>query len=100
HSLAGEVDVVPPIGRVERRSVEAVEPRYRWRLRDRELPAGGQEDIGLVGAGARLEQPLAPFLVPTRPLDLRAGADSVEHFIAPGNVLEVRLDLRLGRVAA
>ena len=64
HPLAGEVDVVAPLRRVERRALEAVEPRDRRHGRDRQLAAGREQDVGLVLARARLQDPLAALAVP------------------------------------
>ena len=57
--LPVERHVVAPLGGVEGRAVEAVEPRQRRHRRHRELPAGGEENVGLVVSGARREPPLA-----------------------------------------
>src|SRR5207244_11924179 len=85
---------------VERRAVKAVEPGDRRDAGDRQLPAGGHEYVGLVSAGACVERPFAVVAVPARPGDLGVRVDPVEHAVLTSDVLEVGLDLRLGRVAA
>ena len=45
-----------PAGGVEARAREVVEPGDRRDRRHRELAAGGEQDVGLVRAGARLER--------------------------------------------
>ena len=100
HALAGELHVVAPLGGVEGRPLEAVEPRQRRDLGHGQLAAGGEEHVGLVAAGARLEQPAIPLLVPVRPLHLRAGAHALQHPVTLRDLLEVGLDLRPRRIAA
>ena len=99
-ALAGEVDVVAPLGGVEGRALKVLQPRDRRHLRHRELAAGGDQDVGLVRAGAGLEQPAAALLVPAGALHLGAGADPVEDAEAAGDALDVGADLGPGRVAA
>src|SRR3954454_7476930 len=69
----------------------------RW---DRELAARGDEDVGLVLAGAGLKDPLRAVLVPARALHLGARADAIQHAVAPRDVLQIGLDLGLRCVAA
>ena len=88
-----------PARGVEGRAVEVLETRERRHGRHRELSAGRDEDVGLVVAGAGLQDPAAALRVPGRPLDLRSGADPVQHTVASRDVLEVVLDLGLGGVA-
>ena len=57
HAAAGQVDVVAPAGGVERGAGEGVEPRQRGDARDRQLPAGGDQDVGGEGPRARLQRP-------------------------------------------
>jgi hypothetical protein len=96
----GEVDVVAPLGGVERGAFEAVEPGERRHGGHRELPAGGEQHVGLVRARARLQLPLRALGVPARLEHLSPRPDAVEHAVAAGDVLEVGLDLGLRRVAA
>ena len=98
--LPASVDVVPPLGGVERRAREAVEARDRRNGRDRELAAGGQQHVRLVRARARLAAPTCRARRPSAPLHLDARPDPVDHAVAPRDVLEVGLDLGLRRVAA
>jgi hypothetical protein len=81
----GEVDVVAPLGGVERGAFEALEPGERRHGRHRQLTAGGEQHVGLVRAGARLQLPRRPLRVPARLEHLGPGPDAVEHAVAGGD---------------
>ncbi len=89
-----------PFGGVEGGPAESIKARQRRCFRHRELAAGGDQDVGLMGTGARLERPGAPLLVPTSGGHLSAGADLLQHPETPRDTFDVRLDLGLGRVTA
>src|SRR5207253_2271577 len=76
-----------------------LEAGQRRHLRNRELAAGGDQDIGLVRSRAGLQPPLAALLVPARALHLGPGPDPVEHAEAPRDALYVGANLRPGREA-
>ncbi len=95
HPLAREVHVVAPLRGVKCGPGEALKTRYRRHLRHRQLPARRHQHVGLVGAGAGVQQPGAALLIPSRARDLGAQANRLEHPVAPGDVLDVGLDLGL-----
>ena len=99
HPLARQVHIVAPASRVEDGTGELVEAGDGRHLRNRQLPAGRDQDVRLGRPGARLEPPALAVRVPLGPLNLCAGADGVEHAVAAGHLLDVLLNLRLARVA-
>src|SRR4030081_2067889 len=80
--------------------LEPLETRNRGDLRDGQLTAGRDQDVGLVRAAARLKHPLAAPVVPACARHLGARADLLEHAVPLRDLLEVALDLGLGRIAA
>src|SRR6185436_7571174 len=100
NALAGEVDIVAPLSGMERRTFECRHAPDLWQLRYRQLSAGGDQHVGLMIASARLDQPAATSVVPAGAQHLGAGADAVQDAVAAGDFFHIRLDLRLGRVAA
>src|SRR5262249_37351540 len=91
---------VAPLGGVEGRAFKAVEAADRRRLRHRELPAGRNQQVGLVRAGAGLKLPPTALLVPTCTSHLGPGTDLAEHTEAARDPFNVSLDLGLRRIAA
>jgi hypothetical protein len=86
---------------VERDTGEVVESRHGGDRRAGELAAGGDQDVGAVRAVvAERHLPLPDGLVPAGGGHLRAEPDAPEDSGAPGDVLQVVADLRLGRIAA
>ena len=98
--LPGELDVVAPLRGVERRALEALEAGDRRHRRHRELAAGGEQHVGLVRRRRSSAAPTCRARRPSAPAAPRCRADPLEHPVAPRDVLEVGLDLGLGRVAA
>ena len=82
HAAAGQVDVVAPAGGVERGAGEGVEPRQRRDARDRQLPAGGDQDVG--GEGPALVSSVQ------RPSAKRAARTSVDVRTSSGRASSER----------
>src|SRR6185295_14120532 len=91
---------VVPVRGVERRALERVEA---GQVRDRRLAErtrGGDDDVGRVLAAVGRDVPAVARLVPARVGDRAAGPDVRAQVVAIGDVLDVVLDLGLGRVRA
>ena len=98
-TLAGEFDVVPPAGRVERWPLERAEPRQVRHLRHVQRPDGRHHDAGREPpAIAGREPPPHRRLVPLDPLDRRLVADQTIHTTSRSHLLEVVEDLSLRRI--
>ena len=100
HSFPFELHVVSPFSAVEGRALEGLKSRERGGGRDRQLAAGGKQNIGLAGAGARLQVPTVVLLFPVRANHLGAGVESISDSVATNDILQVGLDLGLRCVAA
>ena len=101
HPPSGQVVVVPPVRRVERRAGEVLETRQGRDGGAGELPAGGHEHVGPERAAVgEVEHPAAAGLVEPRRGDLDAEPDPGQHPEPLRDVLQVGADLRLRRVAA
>jgi hypothetical protein len=96
---AGQVVVVPPGGRVERRAGEVAEPGQRGDGGAGELAAGRDQYTGLVGGSVgEAEHPGAAAVVEARLGHLDAESDPRQHAEPLGDLLQVLADLRLRRI--
>ena len=90
-----------PLGRVEGRALELLDPRDRRDRRAGELAAGGDQDVELVAlAGVGDQRPAPRLVVEGRADRLDAEAQVRREPEVLAQSLEVVEDLRLGRVAA
>jgi hypothetical protein len=99
-ALSRDIDIVTPARRMKSGASKAREPRDRRHARDRKLPTSTDRDVDDVRARACLQRPSGALIVPAGAGDLRAGADPPQHPVPPCDLLDVSLDLGLGRVAA
>ncbi len=100
HSLAGQVDVMAPLGGVEGRAFEAVAALDVGQARPVELAHGGDHRIGLDLAQTilRLQRDLpdGAVLIPDHFLHLGLEADLLAQIVAVGDATEIVQQNRLG----
>ena len=97
HALAAQVVVVVPLGAVEHRALEVLDPGNVRVGRLAERPGTRDQELAPDSSGARLDLPLLVVFHPRRPEDLRVEHDVGHHAEPHSGVTQVAVQLGLLR---